>query len=160
MKSKTTFLKRPCQRRKSSRKLSKGGQGWVKNYKGSSDLVWGQRPKFSYSLPQAAFCEPLARGLTQLSTSSRACMKTLKQICKGLKSSTKTVHQFSLSYAATVLVRAKDVCLALGNVAPRSVLPKQTHRQTVTITPCWMAKNEGGTTSQGSQLTSRRATTS
>ena len=93
-----TFFKRPCTHKYNrAESCSKGGQGWVKNYKGSSELVWGQRPKFSYSLPQAAFCEPLARGLTQLSTSSRACMKTLKQICKGLKSSTKTVHQFSLS---------------------------------------------------------------
>ena len=55
------------------------------------------------------------------------------------KASTKTptrTFQFSenfqvvvsfIHYAATVLVRAKDLCLASGAVASRSVLPKQTH---------------------------------
>ena len=30
-------------------------------------------------------------------------------------------------YAATVLVQARDLCLASGAIASRSVLPKQTH---------------------------------
>ena len=53
------------------------------------------------------------------------------------KASTKTptkTFQFSENfqvvvslYAATVLVQARDLCLASGAIASRSVLPKQTH---------------------------------
>ena len=139
-----TFFKRPCTHTYNrAESCSKGGQGWVKKLQSSSELVWGQRPKFSYSLPQAAFCEPLARGLTQLSTSSRACMKTLKQICKGLKSSTKTVHQFSLS------LRGDGPCPSQGLVpcVGRHCVPQRTAKQTLNNLDHhshWMTHSRGG----------------